>query len=287
MGKPEQTTGIVTTSDGVDLHYIESGSGPPLVLLHGWSQSAELFRHQIESLQSGRRVIALDMRGHGKSQKPAYGYRISRLAQDLHEVLTALDLSDVALLGHSMGCSVIWCYWDLFGAERLAGLVFVDQQAFMLRNPAWSDLEVQAAGGTLGGDALFDLINALAGPEGDAVRAKFIAARFTHGADRALIDWVTSENRHLPRVHAATLMLHHATQDWRDVIARITLPTLVITGRAGKPLPSQEWIRDQIPGACLEMFEVEEGGEHFMFLENPDKFNRIVAEFIATIPARH
>ena len=285
MGIRAQRSGYVTTGDGVNLHYIESGTGQPLVLLHGWSQTAALFRHQIETLQSRWRVIAIDMRGHGQSEKPAFGYRISRFAKDLHEVLTALDLSDVILLGHSMGCSVIWCYWDLFGAQRLAKLIFVDQQAFMLRNPTWTEAQVRVVGGTLGAGALFEMINALADVDGDTVREKFIGARFTPAVDGATVKWVLEQNRHLPREHAAALLFHHATQDWRDVVARITLPTLIVTGRAGnKPLPSQEWIRDQIPGSRLEIFEADEGGEHFMFIENPEKFNRVIAGFIGQGP---
>ena len=102
------------------LRYHEAGAGKPLVMLPGWSQSAAEFKYQVGPLAKNRHVIALDMRGHGESDKPKSGYRISRLAADLREVLIALDLHDVDLLGHSMGCSVSWCYLDLFGAERLS-----------------------------------------------------------------------------------------------------------------------------------------------------------------------
>jgi pimeloyl-ACP methyl ester carboxylesterase len=85
----------------------------------------------------------------------------------------------------------------------------------------------------------------------------------------------------MTRQDASILLLNHAFQDWRDIIPRITLPTLVVSGRVS-PIPwkSQEWIARQIKGAQLEIFEEEEGGNHFMFFENPDKFNRIVKEFI-------
>jgi non-heme chloroperoxidase len=58
-----------------------------------------------------------DKRSHGQSQKVSYGLKILRLARDLYELLTELDLNEVALLGHSMGSSVIWCYIDLFRPE--------------------------------------------------------------------------------------------------------------------------------------------------------------------------
>ena len=100
--------GYFTTNDGYRLHYIEAGGGKPLVMIPGWSQTAAQFRHQVEGLSDKYRVIALDMRGHGESDKPTHGYRIHRLSKDVHEYLTANNLTGVTLAGHSMGCSVIW-----------------------------------------------------------------------------------------------------------------------------------------------------------------------------------
>ena len=112
----------VAVNDGTQLSYLEAGEGKTLVLIPGWSQTAEQFKFQIEGLADRYRVIALDMRGHGDSAKPAYGYTIQRLAKDLEDVLVALDLRNATILGHSMGCSVLWCHFDLFGAARIAAL---------------------------------------------------------------------------------------------------------------------------------------------------------------------
>src|ERR1700754_90758 len=106
---------IFRTSDGVGLHYVERGTGSPLLLVHGWSQTAEQFSHQLNALAPTYRVIAYDHRGHGLSDRPEYGYRVHRLAADLRELLLGRDLQDVTVLGHSMGCAVIWAYLDLFG----------------------------------------------------------------------------------------------------------------------------------------------------------------------------
>ena len=124
--------GSFVTSDGVKLSYIRRGSGRPIVLLHGWSQCAEEFKHQIGPLSAQYDVIAVDQRSHGESQKVSYGLKISRLSKDLYEFLNELDLNDVALLGHSMGSSVIWCYIDLFGPERLSKIILVDQSPFLI-----------------------------------------------------------------------------------------------------------------------------------------------------------
>jgi non-heme chloroperoxidase len=80
---------------------------------------------------------------------------------------------------------------------------------------------------------------------------------------------------------AATLFLKHGCQDWRDIIPRITLPAHAIAGRVSLiPWKSMDWIANQLPDAQLEIFEENEGGSHFMFLENP-KFNQIVSRFVA------
>jgi pimeloyl-ACP methyl ester carboxylesterase len=72
-----------------------------------------------------------------------------------------------------------------------------------------------------------------------------------------------------------------ATQDWRDVIPRITLPTLIVGGRVSLvPWQSQVWIHAHIAGSRLEIFEEHEGGNHHMFIEGAAKFNRLLAEFL-------
>jgi len=102
------TKGVVTTNDGVTLRYEEAGSGKPLVCIPGWSQTAAQFKHQLTGLSDRYRVIAVDMRGHGESDKPDNGYTIQRLAKDVQDLLVARNLTDVTLMGHSMGSSVIW-----------------------------------------------------------------------------------------------------------------------------------------------------------------------------------
>ena len=90
----------------------------------------------LRSISLCTRSICVEMRGHGDSEKPDTGYKVQRLTTDVHDVLQALDLSDVVVVGHSMGSSIMWCYWDLFGSERLGKLILVDQSPFLTGNPA-------------------------------------------------------------------------------------------------------------------------------------------------------
>ena len=273
----------VTISGGLTLSYLEAGEGKPLVMLPGWSQSAAEFKHLVRALTEGRRVIALDLRGHGESDKPTGGYRISRLAADLREVLIALYLHNVDLLGHSMGCSVSWSYLELFGAERLSRLILVDEAAAVTGNPSWPQEEREAL------DCLFpgpinlaeQYHKVLTATDAEAT-ADLLAGMFTAEVAREDLLWIAAENIKLPPIHAANLVYHHAIIDWRDVIPTIRLPTLVVGGRASIfPAHMQEWIAEQIPGAECVIFDAGEGGTHLMFYENPAKFNAVVETFLS------
>lgn len=272
----------VTISGDITLRYQEAGEGKPLVMLHGWSQSSAEFKHQIAALAGSRRVIALDQRGHGESDKPETGYRIARLAADLREVLIALDLHDVDLLGHSMGCSVSWCYLDLFGADRLSRLVLVDEAALVTGLPNWSETTHEALGCFFSEPStLADFQSQVRSTANVETAADLITGMFTEAVTREDLLWVTAENIKMPRRHSADLLYHHCMIDWRDLIPTICLPTLVIGGAASIfTAHTQEWLAEHIPGAEYIIFGAEEGGSHFMFYENPEKFNAVVEGFL-------
>lgn len=277
----ESTEGFFTTRDGVRLHYIEAGKGRPLVMIPGWSQTAEQFRAQIDGLSDKYHVIALDMRGHGESDKPNHGYRIHRLSKDVHEFIRARNLNDVTLAGHSMGCSVIWGYWELFGKDRVSKLLLIDQMPMITTNPAWDEKEKTDAGSLLDKETLWVVPNALAGPDGVKTTEGFIGGMFTKAYPKEKVEWVIQQNLKFPRAYAARLLFDHATNDWRDVLPTINVPTLIVGGKTSLVgWRSQQWMGTQIPGSRVEIFDEGEGGNHFMFMENPEKFNRLVREFM-------
>ena len=202
-------SGSFTTSDGVKINYLEAGSGPPMVLIPGWSQTANQFKHQLSGLSDKFHVYALDMRGHGDSDKPKHGYRIHRLSADVHEFLVGKNLKNVVLGGHSMGCSVIWGYWELYGGDRVSKLLLIDQMPMITMNPAWSDQEKQDAGSIFDGKSLYDTMNALAGPDGVKVTEGFITGMFTKDFSRDEVKWAIEQNLKFPRKHAAELLYDH------------------------------------------------------------------------------
>jgi non-heme chloroperoxidase len=186
------------TSDGVQLSYIRQGSGRPIVLLHGWSQCAEEFKPQIEPLSARYDVIAVDQRSHGESQKVSYGLKISRLAKDLYELLAKLDLNEVALLGHSMGSSVIWCYVDLFGPERLSKIILVDQSPFLTSDPNWTQQELEDSGAVFTAQQVFDIVAALRSKEAENVTRQGIDGIVTKHATPEMKEWIVQCNLRRP-----------------------------------------------------------------------------------------
>jgi len=102
---------FIESGDGSRLFYKDWGTGKPVVFLAGWSVGSDMWEYQLVPLaQQGLRCIAYDRRGHGRSDQPARGYDFDTLADDLSALLERLDLRDVTLVGHSMGCGEIVRY---------------------------------------------------------------------------------------------------------------------------------------------------------------------------------
>jgi len=274
----------IELASGLTLSALTGGSGQPLIMIPGWSQTAAEWRENAEVLTKHRRVIALDMRGHGESDKPKNGYRVARLAKDLSEVLDKLDLSYADLLGHSMGCAVIWAYLDLFGFNRINRLVLVDQAPCMFPKAEWNDEQRSRYGCfyQTADDVDEFAKNVLAASDTDGT-VELLKGLFSPGFSAKSLRTVAEENLKLPRSLAAQLLRDTAFGDWRDVIERIKLPTLVIGGENSIfTSASQRWVASVIPGAEVEIFPISKGGSHFMFIENPSRFNSCVALFLTS-----
>src|SRR5687768_12477106 len=106
-------------STPIDLYYEDHGSGSPVLLSHGWPLNGASWEKQTAALlAAGHRVITYDRRGFGKSSQPATGYDYATFAQDLHQLVTRLDLRDLALVGFSMGSAEVAGYIGKYGTER-------------------------------------------------------------------------------------------------------------------------------------------------------------------------
>ncbi|KAI0019923.1 alpha/beta-hydrolase [Xylariomycetidae sp. FL0641] len=275
--------GCINTDDGVRLRYTQYGpsSAPNLLFVPGWAQTAAQFQKQVDYFQTNFRITTYDHRGHGDSDKPDFGYRVTRLAADLHALMVQLDLREVTVVGHSMGCSVIWAFWDLFTHERISKLVLVDQAPVMTANPAWTPEEAMNLAAIFPPAQAYELANAFSGPEGKASFTQLARGFFTADISSEDFEWTLEQNGKMSLSKAGALLIDHASMDWRDVIPRISVPTLVVAPE-GSIFSTQgmHWIAKQIPEARLVSFKKEDGGSHFVLWENPLGFNRVVEEFL-------
>ncbi len=280
----EPASGYFTTNDGIRLHYLEQGSGLAIVFLPGWAQPASGFATQFTALSNHYRCLAFDYRGHGESERPDHGYRISRLAMDCLDLLNHLDLSDVILLGHSAGCSVIWSFIELFGQQRLRGLILCDQMLAHVKRPHWSENDCKHYGAVATGDEVMEIADTLTGPDGEALMKNFIVHMFDPDFNAEALQQIINESLKLPRDAAAQLVLSVMHSDFRDLIPLIKLPTLCIGGNLSHlGTEVMPWIASQIANAKIAMLETH----HFVHLENPEAFNRTVATFLDSIEQRN
>ncbi len=128
------------TSDGVTIRYDDEGEGRPVVFASGFADQGSSWVFQRDALvEAGYRVIRFDHRMHGRSDAPAHGQRMSRLGLDLGELIAALDVHDVVLVGHSMGVSVSLAYFSIAGCvwDRITTFVAIDQSPKIVNEGDW------------------------------------------------------------------------------------------------------------------------------------------------------
>jgi pimeloyl-ACP methyl ester carboxylesterase len=254
------------------------GDGRPVVLIHGWPLSGESWSEQVPALRdAGYRVIAYDRRGFGRSDKPLTGYDYNTLTDDLHALLVELDLKNVTLVGFSMGGGEVARYFTKFGSERVRSVVFASAVTpYMLKGPNNPDgpLETgQAAKMTAGlmadKDAFFD---------------DFTTEFFSVDGDLK----VTEEQRQqalalaeqASKPAALEAMTAFAVTDFRDDLAKVTVPTLVIHGDGDATVPfegSGARTRAAIPGSELVVIA---GGPHGVNVSHAEQWNHAVLEFL-------
>src|SRR5271157_3463796 len=124
-------------SGKLDLYYEDHGSGQAVVLIHGYPLSGASWEKQVPVLlNAGCRVITYDRRGFGKSSQPTTGYNYDTFAQDLHRIVTQLELREFALVGFSMGGGEIARYMGKYGSEDVSKAVFISSvPPFLLKAP--------------------------------------------------------------------------------------------------------------------------------------------------------
>jgi len=274
---PTITVGKENSGD-IQLYYEDHGSGNPVVLVHGWPLSGASWERQVPVLlEADYRVITYDRRGFGESSKPATGYDYDTFAEDLHKLLTTLNLHDAALVGFSMGGGEVARYLGAYGTKRVSKAVFIAAiPPFLLKtpeNPEGVDGSVfEGIKKGIAADRLAFLSQFLSNFYNvDVLRGKQIS-------DQAVqLSWNIAAGAS-PK---GTLDCVSAwLTDFRNDLKKIDVPTLVVHGDADRILPlaatgkrTQEFVK----GSKLV---VVEGGPHGLTWTHAEKVNRELLAFL-------
>ena len=248
------------TRDGINLGYTDSGTGArSLLFVHGWCCDQSYWRAQIDDFAAGHRCVALDLRGHGGSDKPDQDYTIAGFVDDVAWLIAELGLHRATLVGHSMGGCI--------------GLNLAHRHPDLLRALVMLDSPVIPIG-----DALRPLLTSiLAGFKGPAFRetaATFVGSfMFNENSDPALRDEVVGG------MSAAPQRLMHTALD--SILSEDNLPAGPI------PVPAL-FIRAATQNATANEISSRYGGitvaevdaAHFLQLEQPAETNRIIRRFL-------
>jgi pimeloyl-ACP methyl ester carboxylesterase len=289
-GMPQRLSGFpglqinsFITQDGVKLSYWEAGQGKPLIFVPGWSANGAHYINLMYLLAQQYRVIVLDPRNQGLSQKVDFGNRIARHSMDVHELGQHLGLKSAAYVGHSMGAAILWSYIDLFGTKAMSKVAFVDEPISIYAHADWSEQERQQAGGsttspermvaafTAGGP-----VNALTTDLKVFERSQRIDSPYYQNSESFAAAFIKNDPAALARV-----LFNHTVNDWRDVVRhKINIPAAIFSGEESNNLPSQRWAQSVVPGAQLFSYSAAEQGDHFLMFKNPRKFTQDLRSFL-------
>jgi pimeloyl-ACP methyl ester carboxylesterase len=271
----------VTGGGGVQLHVREWGNpdGPPILLIHGWSQNHLCWAKQYESaLRDEFRLVAYDLRGHGMSDAPLEPehYMDGRLwADDVAAIIDQLRLDRLVLVGWSYGSFVICDYLRAHGGELITAIEFVEGVVKL----------DEAAFGTLIGPGFLEHFTAATAddlPTNIGAMRAFVRACLAKPMPAADFETALCWNVVVPARVRAALVAREIDDD--DVLRALEVPLLVTHGRADSVvLPAMaEHVLATCPTAEVSWYD---GVGHVPFLEKPERFNRELAALTRRVRA--
>jgi non-heme chloroperoxidase len=265
-------------SGPIDLYYEDHGAGPPVVLIHGYPLSGRAWDKQVPVLlEAGHRVITYDRRGFGRSSQPTVGYDYDTFAADLNILLGQLDLTEVSLVGHSMGTGEVTRYLGAYGSARIArGVLISPIPPFFLQagdNPE----------GVPG--SLFDGFVQAATADGPAWMKGFLDNFYNM---EVLGGTLVSDQAFQASWNIATAASATASvaciptweTDFRADLPKIDVPMLVLQGDADRILPFPS-TGQRLPGLITDVqLTVIKDGPHAITWTHADQVNQALLDFL-------
>jgi non-heme chloroperoxidase len=255
------------TSDGVRIHYLEAGSGRAIVFIPGWTMPAWIWQKQIDEFAKKYHVIAVDPRSQGESDKPPYGHLPETRSRDYEELVNHLGLKRPVLVGWSMACGELLKYVEQFGTDNLGGLVLVDGLI-----PEKPSLEMFAG--------LSGWMNQLQ-QDRQKQADGFVRTMFKKPQTEDYLKRVIDASMQVPADTAVTLIYNLiAIKDLSGAFARMNRPMLFTYQPDTQP--SADLLKSKLGDKVrLERFD---GDGHALFVDDPEKFNRVLEAFVQSLP---
>jgi non-heme chloroperoxidase len=251
-----------TTSDHVRLHYLEAGAehAHVLVFVPGWTMPAWIWTPQIAFFARAYRVIAFDPRGQGASEIPAWGYNQTRRGQDIAELIARLHAGPVVVVGWSLGVLDSLAYLHMHGDAMLAGLVLVDNSVGEEPPPHPGPLHRHRRP-----------------PSRTVAMRWFVQGMFRRRPTSAYLNRLTAACLRMPEADARALLSYPVPRSyWREAIFSTDKPVLYVV-RPGFAAQAANLQRDR-PNTETALFR---HAGHALFVDDPARFNRLVATFLA------
>jgi non-heme chloroperoxidase len=264
---------FIETRDRAGLFYRDWGTGKPVLFTHSLSVNSDLWQYQMVHLASqGLRCVAYDRRGHGRSIDPGRGYDFDTLADDLATVIEKLDLREITLVGHSMGCGEIVRYLLRHSSARITRVAMVSPSLpFALKtedNPDGVDRSV------------VDQLNSQWSKDYPKWLGKNARPFFAPDTSAEMIDWGIRmcQQSSLHAILECNRIVMET--DFRPELPKISVPTLIIHGDADVSAPidfTGRKVAKLIPGS---QFKVYERAPHGLMFTHTDRLNADLLSFI-------
>ncbi len=276
--------GTIETKDGqhgqpVKIHYCDWGEGKPVILIHGWPSTSQMWEYQLAEIAgAGFRAIAYDRRGFGHSSVPFQAYDYDSLASDLNALIEGLDLNEVTLVGFSMGGGEVVRYLSRYGAARVSKVVLISAVTPFLAKTADNPDGVPTE--------VFDQIT-----EGlkkdrpgflDGFGKDFFGvSMLNHPVSTPFLEHFRTLST-LSSAHATLeCAAAFAYTDFRQDLPTVTVPTLIIHGDADKTVPIEASGNRTAAAIPHAQYIVYEGAPHGLFYTHKDRLNADLIRFIS------
>ena len=262
------------TSDNTKIYYNLQGHGKPIIFIHGYAASMGVFRIPQKILSKEYLALSCDLRGHGMSRVSMVEVNLDILAGDLYELLTHLKLTDVTVVGWSMGGSVIFEYISKYGCENLERIVLVDTGPKLVNTHDWKLGLYNGIYDEEDAKVALDLMM----ESWSGYSENFMKNMAPNLDEKQLRIAVASMEENVPK-HMISMWKDLVSKDYRNILEEISVPTMIIMGGKSNlySRATGEYLKENIKNSNLLIFE--ECG-HLLVQENPTGFSRAIKNFI-------